>query len=140
MFDMKKLKGNNARAKHKYIPCDIYKSGIHVFIGEYNEMIKWAEKFYHEKEYIPFIESMRESRAGYADTHYYLGNVIVRLPIFPTSAEDIAVTTHEIYHAACALLQHAGIEYVEESTNEVYAYLIEHLMRNILKEKGYNKP
>ena len=37
-------------AKVKYIPCDIYKRGINIFIGTPSQLIEWAKKTYNDDE------------------------------------------------------------------------------------------
>ena len=127
-------------AKVKYIRCDIYKRGINVLIGTPEELKRWCEKTYCEDEDDrDFNESLRRCRYGLADFHYsYEGYAVIRLPKFPKTPVEMAYTTHEVFHAASWLLSFSGVDYDNENiNNEAFAYLIEHLMRNILEKEGY---
>ena len=125
-------------AKVKYIPCDIYKRGIDIFIGTPGELQKWSKKTFNEdKDDEEFNRSLEECSYGEADFHYGAGYAIVRLPKFPKTPIEIAYTAHELLHATQWLLWYSGVEYNEESNNEAYTYLLEHLMRNTLEKNGY---
>lgn len=127
-------------AKVKYIRCDIYKRGINVLIGTPEELKKWCEKTYCEDEDDRnFNESLRHCGYGLADFHYSCGGcAVIRLPKFPKTPVEIAYTAHEAFHATSWLLSFSGVDYDNENiNNEAFAYLIEHLMRNILEKEGY---
>ena len=127
-------------AKVKYIRCDIYKRGINVLIGTPEELKRWCEKTYNEDEDDKeFNESLKHCRFGLADFHYsYGGCAVIRLPKFPKTPVEIAYTAHEAFHATSWLLSFSGVDYDNENiNNEAFAYLIEHLMRNILEKEGY---
>jgi hypothetical protein len=127
-------------AKVKYIRCDIYKRGINVLIGTPEELKKWCEKTYNEDEDDKeFNWSLKHCRFGLADFHYSCGGcAVIRLPKFPKTPVEIAYTAHEAFHATSWLLSYSGVDYDNENiNNEAFAYLIEHLMRNILEKEGY---
>lgn len=127
-------------AKVKYIPCDIYKRGIDVFIGTPRQLIKWAKNTYNSKEDADAIKDLETISYGEADFHWINGHGIVRLPKFPTTPHEIAYTAHELLHATCYILWYSGVEFNnEEVANEAYTYLLEHLTRNTLEESGYEK-
>ena len=127
-------------AKVKYVRCDIYKRGINVLIGTPEELKKWCEKTYCEDEDDKeFNWSLQHCRFGLADFHYSCGGcAVIRLPKFPKTSVEIAYTAHEAFHATSWLLSYSGVDYDNENiNNEAFAYLIEHLMRNILEKEGY---
>lgn len=124
-------------AKYKYIPCDIYKRGVNVFIGTPDEMQAWAKKRYTEDEYKDFLKELEECSYGYADTHLYDGSIIVRIPLFPKSPAEIAALEHELLHATFYLLSYSGIQYDASSPNEAFTYLLEWLTREVLTEENY---
>lgn len=128
-------------AKVKYIRCDIYKRGINIFIGTPEQLIDWAEKTYNEDvEDEEFIKDLKTGSFGLADFHWGNGYGVVRLPKFPKTPEEIAYTVHELFHATSYLLGYSGVSYSNESlANEAYAYLIEHLTRNIFDKEGYEE-
>lgn len=126
-------------AKVKYIPCDIYKRGIEMFIGSPKELKEYCQKNYNEDEDDrEFNYSLEHCSYGLADFHYGNGYGIVRIPKFPSTPEEIAYTTHELLHATMWILWYCGVEYNNDNiNNESYTYLLEHLVRNALEKKGY---
>lgn len=128
-------------AKVKYIPCDIYKRGVFVFIGNYNELTLWVKAKYSDKEYEEFITSLEKSDVGLADFHWNneAGEGIIRIPKFPKTPMEIAYTGHEVLHATNYILGYCGVYYDNEfaSPNEAYTYLFEHLLYNTLLKEGY---
>lgn len=126
-------------AKVKYIPCDIYKRGIDIFIGSPSELKAWCKQAFNEDEYDKeFNKSLENCSYGLADFHYGAGYAVVRIPKFPKTPEEIAYTAHELLHATMWLLWYSGVEYDNTTiNNEAYTYLHEHLVRNTLEKKGY---
>lgn len=126
-------------ARSKYIPCDIYKRGITIFIGSPEELKEYCKKQYNEdKEDENFNYSLENCSYGLADFHYGNGYGIVRIPKFPSTPEEIAYTTHELLHATMWILWYSGVDYDNESiSNESYTYLLEHLVRNTFEKNGY---
>lgn len=126
-------------AKVKYIPCDIYKRGIEIFIGSPKELKEYFKKNYNEDEDDrKFNYSLENCNYGIADFHCGNGYGIVRIPKFPNTPEEIAYTAHELLHATMWVLWYCGVEYSNDNiNNEHYTYLLEHLVRNTLEKKGY---
>lgn len=125
-------------AKVKYIRCDIYKRGVHIFIGTYEQMIKYAKNTWVEEEYEDFIGTLKTKTDGYATTYFGNGECLVLLPKFPNNPVDIAVAGHELLHATDYILWYSGVHRNEEEiSNEAYTYLLEHLLRNTLEREGY---
>lgn len=126
-------------AKAKYIPCDIYKRGITIFIGNESEFKDYCKKTYNEDEDDKeFNESLEHCSYGLADFHYGNGYGIVRLPKFPTKPSEIAYTAHELLHATMWILWYCGVDYDNRNVNnEAFTYLHEHLVRNTLEKEGY---
>lgn len=126
-------------AKQKYIPCDIYRRGVTVFIGTYAEMVAWAKKEFTDLRYKDFLYGMEQLQGGYMDTHYDCGSCVVRIPSFPTTPEESAALGHEILHATHYILSYCGVEFVWKGNNEAYTYLFEWLQQNALTEDGYEE-
>ena len=126
-------------ARVKYISCDIYKRGVHVFIGTHKQMMKYAKKEWVEEEYKDFLETLSRETDGYATTYYGDGECLVLLPKLPNNPVDISVAAHELLHAADYILWYSGVYRYgkNEISNEAYTYLLEHLMRNVLEKEGY---
>lgn len=129
-------------AIYKFIDCDIYKRYISVFIGSRNDFKKWVEDTYgNDKEYQDLVELVSQSpkRTELASFWYNnkTGDGIIELPKFPTTPKDIAAIAHECFHAACQILDYCHIDYYPEGNNESFAYLIEHLVFNVLHKNDY---
>lgn len=126
-------------AKYKYIPCDIYKRGITIFIGSKEEFIAYCKETYNEDEDDEdYVHEIKRCAYGYADFHYGNGYAAVRIPYYPKTPIDIAATAHELLHATQWLLWYSGVEYDNSNcNNEAYTYLHEHLVRNTFEEEGY---
>lgn len=122
--------------KVKYIRCDIYKRGIFVFIGNSEQFIKWCKKNY--KGHNRFLKDLKEMNYGLADFHWSGEDGIIRLPKFPKTPEEIAYTAHEVFHAACYLLDYCGVTFDDRNlANEAYSYLIEHITVSLFDERDY---
>lgn len=76
------------------------------------------------------------------DDDYLLGRTIYSneknvfvlwIPRKPKTAQDMGFLSHEIFHAACAVMSGIGCSPSDDS-EEVYAYLITYLTEKILKE------
>lgn len=128
-------------AKVKYIRCDIYKRGVHIFIGTHKQMLKYAKKEWVEREYSDFIKELSIKTEGYATTYFGNGECLVLLPKFPNTPREIAVAGHELLHATDFILWYSGVKRYdnEDISNEAYSYLLEHLLRETLEEDGYEQ-
>ena len=137
-------KNNNAVAKAKYIPCDIFKRGIGVFIGTLEQFKKWVSIDYtsdDEKAFIEMILNLEENDVGIASFNYDYknGNGIVLLPKFPKTPKEIAALAHEMMHATFFIMDFCQVDYNKNTNNETFTYVHEHLMRNALEETGYEE-
>lgn len=133
---------HNARVK--YIPCDIYKRGITVFIGTLDQFKDWVKKDYtseSEKEFVDMVLALDEDSIGMASFNYDYknGQGVVLLPDFPNNPKEIAALAHEMLHATFFIMDFCRVDYNKDTDNEPFAYLHEHLMRNALEKDGYNE-
>lgn len=135
-------------ARFKYIHCDLYKRGIFIFIGNCEELSKWAKKVYNEpceQDLIDSVEqfctSERYGNQGVAGSCYdsSSGQWLIHLPEFSFEYDPVAITnlSHEILHATFGMLDYVGVEYRYGGSNEPYTYLHEYFLKNALIEKGY---
>ena len=129
-------------AKVKYIPCDIYKRGITVFLGSLDELKRWVKSEYvadEEKDFAAFIQSLKKEKIGGASFNYNNndGQGIVLFHKFPETPKEIACVDHELLHATFHLLDFCNVDFICGGSNEAYTYLHEHLMRNALEKEGY---
>ena len=129
-------------AKVKYIPCDIYKRGITVFIGSVQELKRWVQHEYKdesEKCFVNMIEHLPETSSSAASFNYNNmdGQGIVHIYKFPRTPKEIATLEHELLHATFHVLNFCNVLYDSESNNESFTYLLEHLTRCALEKEGY---
>lgn len=129
-------------AKYTYIPVDIYKRGITVFIGSHKEFKCWVSEYYKDDvEYQGLIDYVH-TREDYNITASFwyngsTGDGIIELPKFPKSAKEIAVAAHEVLHAVFHILDYCGISYSKESGGESHTYLLEYVLSNLLNIDNY---
>ena len=130
-------------AQHKYIPCDIYKRGIHVFVGTVEEFGKWMPSYFYdetEKHYVSSVQWWIDNgKYGDASFHYSeeCGEGVILIPQFPKTPKQIAALSHECLHATFFIMDESGVAYRSDTNNEAFTYLLEHLMRNALEDWGY---
>ena len=131
-------------AKVKYIPCDVYKRGIYVFIGSLSELKSYVKSTFTEEEYEDFVDMVMktEHKETYSASFFYNnldGQGIVHVPRYPRTPIEIGALAHEILHATFHVLNFCHVEYTYDGNNEAYTYLHEHLMRGAFEENGYKK-
>ncbi len=131
-------------AKVKYIPCDIYKRGITVFIGSVQELKRWVQHEYKdesEKCFVNMIEHLPETSSSAASFNYNNmdGTGIVQIYKFPRTPKEIATLEHELLHATFHVLNFCHVEYCIDGSNEAFTYMLEHLTRWALEKEGYNE-
>lgn len=133
----------NAMAKEKYIPIDIYKRCIYVFIGTLDEFKAWVNGYFDdesEKEFCEVVSRYKDDKSM-ASFHYdgNNGQGVILIPAFPKSPKEYAALVHELLHATFFILNYCNVEYAYDGNNEAYTYLLEHLTRNALEKEGYKE-
>lgn len=131
-------------AKVKYIPCDIYKRGISIFIGSLKEFKAWVKKEYtdeNDKGFAEMVEKLDEDNVGMASFNYNNqdGQGVVLIPQYPSNPKEYAVLAHELLHATFHVLNFCHVEYCIDGSNEAFTYMLEHLTRWALEKEGYNE-
>lgn len=128
-------------AQQKYIPIDVYKRCIHIFIGSLDEFKKWAKDYYTDEEDQDFLNCVLKTEQGFAHARFFfnykVGTGVVLTPIFPDNEIEIAALSHELLHATFFIANYCGLEYSYDGSNEHFTYLHEHLVRNALEKEGY---
>ena len=132
------------RAKVKYIPCDIYKRGVSVFIGTLDQFKSWVKKNYtvkDEQDFVEMVQDLEEDGIGLASFNYDWknGQGVVLMSEHPQTPKEVAALAHEMMHATFFIMDFCNIEYNKETNNEPFTYLHEHLMRNALEYVGYEE-
>lgn len=132
------------RAKVKYIPCDIYKRGISVFIGTLDQFKAWVKTEYtdnDEQDFVKMAMDLEEDKIGMASFNYDWknGQGVVLMPEHPQTPKEVAALAHEMMHATFFIMDFCHIEYNTETNNEPFTYIHEYLMRNALEDVGYEE-
>lgn len=130
-------------AKYKYIPIDIYKRGIYVFIGNHKEFKRWVTEYFDDDpKYKGLIEYVQDLERDNALASFWYnsktGDGIIEIPKMPRTPSEIAYCTHECLHAAFHVLDYIGVEYESNGNNESFTYMLEHLVKNLLDINDYH--
>lgn len=128
-------------AKYKNISIDLYKRDITVFIGSHEDFQEWVSSYKAPASWQQLVESIIESDDNALASYWYNrknGNGIIELPVHPKSAEEIAITAHEVLHCVMHVLSYVGIPCIPHESNEAYTYLMEYLMERVLEYDDYN--
>lgn len=133
-----------SKAKVKYIPIDIYKRCIYVFIGSLDDFKSWVKNTYtHKKEkgFVEMVLGLTEDSIGMASFNWDSagGTGVVLIPKVPKTPEDTAALIHELMHATFWVLDLCRVDYDHNGCNEAFTYLMEHLTRNALEKEGYKE-
>ncbi len=131
-------------AKVKYIPIDVYKRCIHVFIGSLDEFKAWTKSHFDdesEQDFVNMVLGLREEKVGMASFNFdwVNGTGVVLIPDYPHDPKDYAALAHEMMHATFFIMNFCHCEYAYDGSNEPFTYLMEHLMRNALEGEGYEQ-
>jgi hypothetical protein len=130
-------------AKVKYIPCDIYKRGIWLFVGTLVELKSWVKKEFTYDDETDFVEMVlglkkrNEAASFIYDNHN--GQGVVHIYDLPKEPKEYATLAHELLHATFFVMNFCNVEYAYDGSNEPYTYLLEHLTRNALELEGYEE-
>lgn len=114
--------------KQKNFPVNIFKHGIKVVFGDYEDVRKALSKDGF-KEDLDDAKNLMERSAG-VTFQLNTDDVVIWLRDEPKNNGELAVLSHEIYHAVSFLLRSIGIEHTSD-TEEAYAYTFEYLYENI---------
>lgn len=125
----------------KFIPCDMWKRGIYVFIGSYAQIKKFVFEKIKDEWSDDFLEMLRNLSSPPTATADYLydndGTGIIHIKRYPSSPKEHAELAHEIMHAVFVMMDFVRVEYMPYHANETYTYLCEHITRNALEKDGY---
>jgi hypothetical protein len=130
------------KAKVKYIPIDIYKRYIYIFIGSLDEFKLWVKNTYiydEEKDFVNMVLGLTEDSIGMASFNWDSagGTGAVLIPKMPKTPKETAALIHELMHATFWVLDFCHVDYDPNGSNEAFTYLMEHLTRNALEKEGY---
>ena len=131
-----------SKAEVKYIPIDIYKRCIYIFIGSLDEFKLWVKNTYtydKEKEFVEMVLRLTENSIGMASFNWDSagGTGVVLIPKMQKTPKETAALIHELMHATFWVLAFCHVDYDPNGSNEAFTYLMEHLTRNALEKEGY---
>jgi len=113
----------------KNFPIDIFKHGVKVFFGTYEELKKSLKKDGFDGDYKEEKDLMDRS-AGITFS-MPTDDVVIWMREKPKNNGELSVLAHEVFHAVSFLLRSIGIEHTPD-TEEVYAYTFENLYGKII--------
>lgn len=114
--------------KNLIIKAGLFYIDVMVSIGESNEELESKLSKFIEHNDLKQIYDNYEARTF----RFSEGQILIRLHNYlPDSTMSLAVLQHEIFHAACLILEYVGINFDLEKNDEVYAYLIQDLTYKI---------
>ena len=131
-------------AQVKYIPIDVYKRCIYVFVGNLDEFKAWVQKEYNrdeDKAFVTMVTNLKEEDIGMCSFNWDSvgGTGVVLIPKRPKTPKECAALGHELLHATFFIMDLCRVEYIEHGSNEAFTYLFEHLERNALEDMGYEE-
>ena len=133
---------------YKYIPIDVYKRELYVWVGkDLNVLKEWVKTEFtqdDEVDFLNYIISFQELTTAAASFFYNNknGTGIIWLPEFPNDINDaksLACIAHEVLHATFHVLNFCRVEYSYDGNNEAFTCLHEHIFRNVLEDKFYTE-
>lgn len=120
---------NKDTTRTKEFPLDIYKHGVRVVVGTFDEAVDVLHKDGFKGDFDEERE-MAERSAGLA-IELCTGDVAVWLREPPKDKDGMATLAHEVFHAVSFMLRGIGLEHTSD-TEEAYAYAFEYLFRNVI--------
>lgn len=116
----------------KIIPIDIFVSDVVVSINQTDdELYNFLQYRFSRQE---FNSAWHDWKADARTITHVDGFVVIRFRSkIKNNPDYISLVAHEAFHAACSILENVGIKHTRD-TDEVYAYLIQLIVREILKK------
>lgn len=108
------------------LPVDLYSVDLYVSLGEQDARFAQGLLRYKDQAWVDeCVETMRIRRAsGVGRLGRKMGFFLLRLGVFPVTAEDYGTLQHEIFHFAESLFDQIGMPHSYMATSEAYAHLI----------------
>jgi hypothetical protein len=134
-----KKKVAKPRSLNFVIPLVIYPFDIMVSIGETDEAFQKAIRRHmppnclKDLETDPGILNLGNTTDGRTINFSTGHQTVIRLKHWPDVVRWQGILSHEVFHACSFVLWRMGIPLEIEKTDEVYAYLIDHVNTDIYK-------
>jgi len=114
------------------VPLVVYPFDVLVTFGQTNEQV---EKLLKSKGITADddieLAMLRESTVRGRACMFSNNASLIRLTKIPVIPADFAHLQHEIFHVVHFIMDRVGMKYVTEISDEAYAYLIQHLTKEI---------
>lgn len=112
------------------IEIDIYHTDIAVNFGDVDELINWMGKHNVTDKEIEIFEDSLTSNLKGITMNLECGTIVLFIKDLPETPKYKDFLAHEIFHAACMIMQNKGIT-LDTSSEEAFAYLIGNITRKI---------
>ena len=129
------------KPKFCILHCHVYPYDILATVGAtIDEIKREADRIFGKVEFDDASEGVMdiENRQG---KFIHCGKprvTILWLKRLVPEPASIATATHEIFHATAWVMERVGVVY-DEKSDEAFAYLMEHLMKQLLQGMRYGK-
>ena len=118
----------------KIIPIDLYCRDILFVFGDTRYLRKMIRKYHSQEQtnaIMELFEGVNDYTQGVTVYKATYNAFVVWFPHLPTSPLEFGFVSHEIFHAAHAIMKNVGVNLSDDS-EEAYAYLIGYLTRKVL--------
>lgn len=133
------------KVKLKYIPINIYRLTLTVFVGDFNEFYNFIklETKGEENDYsdlLDILEKDKEYPMLCASTYWNskTRTPIVYLPSLSTKPRDLNGACHELGHVTRIILDDIGVKTTVDN-DEAFQYLQGYLMEQVYTKDGYEE-
>lgn len=118
--------------KTQIIRVDMINRDVIFHFGTIQSLQKVLRRYHTDETIAMIIEDAPEGVKGWTRYMQNPYTLIVWMPSIPKTAEDMSFLSHEIFHAAVALMNSIGASLSADS-EEAYAYLIGFLTRKVIE-------
>jgi len=132
------MKKKKIHIQYKSIVDPVFRASVLFVFGEdANECMKETFKKFSlddvsEEEKSQIAEYNFKNSIG--TSFHFHKKIIIWMPKFPSSVNEMGVIAHELVHSVRMILDDCGIQ-IEESTDEVAAYMLEYYFTEVMKSK-----
>lgn len=128
-------------AKVKNIEIDIYRLTLTVFVGQWEDFVKYVKSCKNNRRFRDLSQVVEQDKMNYEAATYWNEDErvpIMYLPRLNTHSKTINVITHELAHVCFHILNNVDIQ-VSSGNDEAFAYLQGWLAEEVFKKEGYEE-
>lgn len=128
-------------AKVKNIEIDIYRLTLTVFVGQWEDFVKYVKSCKNNRRFRDLSQVVEQDKMNYEAATYWNEDErvpIMYLPRLNTHSKTINVITHELAHVCFYILNNVDIQ-VSSGNDEAFAYLQGWLAEEVFKKEGYEE-